>query len=92
MKRTFTSTSSTHRATSAALFTAFLRSMYSPKARYMAPVSRYMAFSDLARALAMVDLPAPAGPSMAMEKGFLGIMVLPSSCRVGIGEGIGNRD
>ena len=53
-----------------------LRSMYSPKARYIAPVSRYMAFSSAASALATLDLPAPAGPSMAMEKGLFCMTVL----------------
>jgi hypothetical protein len=34
--------------------------------RYMAPVSRYVKPSRSATARATVDLPAPAGPSMAM--------------------------
>ena len=35
-------------------------------ARYIAPVSRYVKPSRSAAARATVDLPAPAGPSMAM--------------------------
>ena len=34
-------------------------------ARYIAPVSRYLTPSLAANALAIVDLPAPAGPSIA---------------------------
>ena len=38
----------------------------SPTQRYIAPVSRYVKPSARATARATVDLPAPAGPSMAM--------------------------
>ena len=38
----------------------------SATARYIAPVSRYVKPSRAATARATVDLPAPAGPSMAM--------------------------
>ena len=41
------------------------RSDASATARYIAPVSRYVKPSAPATARATVDLPAPAGPSMA---------------------------
>ena len=42
------------------------RGRRAPTARYIAPVSRYVKPSRSATARATVDLPAPAGPSMAM--------------------------
>ena len=41
----------------------------SPTQRYIAPVSRYVKPSRSATPRATVDLPAPAGPSMAMTMG-----------------------
>jgi len=48
-------------------------------ARYIAPVSRYGTPRRSARSWAMVDLPAPAGPSIATTR----IGTLTSSCPVG---------
>jgi hypothetical protein len=44
------------------------RTASSPTARYIAPVSRYGMPSRAAKVRATVDLPAPAGPSIAMTR------------------------
>src|SRR3954470_14418785 len=43
-------------------------------ARYIAPVSRYVKPSWAATALATLDLPAPAGPSIAMTIGRMRLL------------------